>query len=139
MIRLNLLITSLIWAGGALFIFELIWYQLEKKLDLLHKIPAELLEETGVGYFISKFIMQFAFIVIVPTAAYSWFYVMLPFYGIRSGMAVALVLFILGIMPFTVSILMRVKLPVSYILFQLAGYLLKLLLIYGIIGYLYIL
>ncbi|MEZ5360635.1 MAG: hypothetical protein R3F48_17615 [Candidatus Zixiibacteriota bacterium] len=139
MISLQLLITSLIWAGGALFIFEVIWYQLEKRLNLLNKLPEELLEETGLGYFISKFIMQFAFIVIVPTAAYSWFYVMIPFYGIRAGMAVALVLFILGIMPFTVAILMRVKLPVSYILFQLAGYLLKLLLIYGIIGYLYIL
>lgn len=139
MISLDLMITSLLWAGGALFIFELIWYLLETRLDLLHKIPAGLLEETGVGYFISKFIMQFAFLVVVPTAAYSWFYVMLPFYGIRAGMAVGLILFILGIMPFTVAILMRVKLPVSYILFQLAGYLLKLLLIYGIIGYLYIL
>ncbi len=139
MISIELLITSLLWTGGALFVFELLWYWLEKKLALLNRLPAEILEETGIGFFVSKFIMQFAFLVVVPTAVYSWFYVMLPFYGIRAGMAVALALFILGIMPFTISILMRVKFPVSYILFQLAGYLLKLLLVYGIIGYLYIL
>ncbi|MCK5127834.1 MAG: hypothetical protein KAR42_16375 [candidate division Zixibacteria bacterium] len=139
MISFQLLLASLLWTGGALLAFELIWYFLEKKLDLLKKLPPGLIEEAGVGYFVSKFVMQFAFLVVVPTAVYSWFYVMVPFYGVRAGIAMALLLFIFGIMPFTVTILMRVKLPVSFILFQLAGYLLKLIMVYGIIGYLYIL
>ena len=139
MISFDLLLTSLVWTGAALLLFEAAWYMLEKKLALLNKLPPELLESIGLGYFVSKFIMQYAFLVVVPTAVYSWFYTMIPFYGVRAGMAVALALFVLGIMPFTVAILMRVKLPVSYVLFQLAGYLLKLLMVYGIIAYLYIL
>lgn len=139
MISFSLLVACLVWGGLALLIFEIIWYQLEKRLALLKRLPPELIEETGLGYFISKFIMQYSFLVAVPGAVYSWFYVLLPFYGARAGMAVALVLFLLGILPFTIAILLRIKLPLSYILFQLAGYLLKLILIYGVIGYLYIL
>lgn len=139
MISFKLLLACLFWGGLALLIFEIIWYQLERKLTLLKRLPPELVEETGLGYFISKFIMQFSFLVAVPGAVYSWFYVLLPFYGARAGMAVAMALFLLGILPFTIAVLLRVKLPLSYVLFQLAGYLLKLLLVYGIIGYLYIL
>lgn len=139
MISLKLLLVSFFWAGLALFIFELVWYHLEKRLDLLSKLPPELLEQTGLGYFISRFVMQFAFLVAVPSTVYSWFYVLLPFYGLRAGIGVAVSLFLLGIVPFAIWILMRIKLPLSYILFQMAGYLLKLILIYGIISYLYIL
>lgn len=139
MISFNLLMASLFWAGLALFVIEILWYLLEKKLALLDSLPRELLEETGVGYFFSKYIMQLAFLVAVPAVAYSWFYVLIPLYGLRAGVGMAIFIFILGLVPFSVSVLMRIKLPLAFVLFQMAGHLLKTIIIYGIIAYLYIL
>ncbi len=139
MISFRLLLACLFWAGLGLFIVELILHILEKQLGLLRRIPSDLLEEPGAGLFVSKFVMQFAFLVTFPAVAYSWFYVLVPFSGIRAGMALALVLFLMGIIPFTVTLLMRIRFPVSYTLFQLAGQLIKLMVVYGIISYLYVL
>jgi len=139
MINMNLVLTSLFWCGLALLVFELIWFGLERSLDLLKKLPSELVEKASWGYFFSRYILQLSFLVLIPTAIYSLFYMLLPFYGTRAGVATALALFVLGIIPFALSIFLRMKLPLSYILFQMAGFLLKLLLIFGIIGYLYVL
>jgi hypothetical protein len=139
MISFELLLAALVWAGLALLVMEVIWYFLEKKLALLRSLPSELLEETGMGYFISKYIMQLAFLVVVPTVAYSWFYVLVPFYGLRAGVGLAIFVFILGLVPFSVSVLMRIKLPLAFVLFQMAGHLIKTIIIYGIVSYLYIL
>jgi len=133
------MLVCLFWAGLALLVYELIWYYLEKKLTLLARIPSEFLEETGPGFFVSRYIMHFAFLVALPTAVYSWFYVMVPFTNLRAGLVLALGLFILGIVPFAVSLLMRFKIPLSYTLFQMAGHLIRLIIVYGIISYLYIL
>jgi hypothetical protein len=100
MISVQLLLITLFWAGLALLIIELLLTLLEKKLALLDHIPRELLEEISVGYFVSKYIMQLAFLVAVPAVAYSWFYVMVPFYGLRAGVAMAVFIFILGLVPF---------------------------------------
>lgn len=137
MINQKLLLTALLWAGAALFIFEIIWYQVERRLKLLNHMPSQILEDTGPGFFISKFIMQLAFLVVVPTVTYSWFYVLVPFYGVRAGVAMAIFIFVLGVVPFAVTVLMRIKLPLSFMLFQMAGYLLKIIIVYGIIAYLY--
>jgi hypothetical protein len=51
----------------------------------------------------------------------------------------AVFIFILGLVPFSVSVLMRIKLPLAFVLFQMAGHLIKTIIIYGIIAYLYIL
>ena len=98
MISFQLLLTTLFWAGLALLLFEIVWYKLETKLSLLKNMPAELLEETGLGYFISKYIMQLAFLVAVPSVAYSWFYVLIPFYGVRAGVGMAVFIFV-GCLP----------------------------------------
>ena len=137
MISFRLFRACLLWGGVTLFVVELLWYTLEKKLGLLAKLPRELLEEDGCAFFIAKFISQFAFLVVLPAVVYSWFYVMVPFYGYRAGIAAALFLFLLGIVPFSITLLMRVKLPLSYTLFQMAGYLIKLILIYAVIATLY--
>ena len=137
MINERLLLAALFWAGLALFVFELIWYFLEKRLALLKNMPAQIVEDTGLGFFISKYIMQLAFLVVVPAVAYSWFYVLVPFYGVRAGVSMAIFLFVLGIVPFAVTVLLRIKIPLSFMLFQLSGYLLKIVIVYGIIAYLY--
>lgn len=139
MISLPLLGACLLWGGVALFVFDLIWYFLEKKLDLTAKLPPELMEPYGPGYFISKYMTGFAFLVALPSVLYSWAYVLVPFYGLRAGIVLALYLFVLGIIPYSVILLMRIKIPLAYTLFQLAGYLMRLLVIYGIIASLYVL
>jgi hypothetical protein len=139
MISFRLLLACLLWGGAALLVIEIIFYLIEKKLALLKNLPKEILEETGAGFFVSRYIMQLAFLVVVPTVVYSWFYVLIPFYGVRAGVALAVFIFILGIVPYTASMLTRVKLPLAYMLFQLAGYLIKIIIVYGIIAYLYIL
>jgi len=139
MISFPLLVASLFWAGTALLVIELVLYYIEKKIFRLQQLPGELLEETGIGYFISRYIMQLAFLVAVPTVAYSWFYVLVPFYGVRAGVGMAIFIFVLGLIPFSVSVLMRIKLPLAFVLFHMAGHLLKMIIVYGIIAYLYIL
>lgn len=139
MISLRLLLACLFWAGLALLIFELIWYFLEKKLKLLAKLPAEFKEATGSGYFFSRFMLNLAFLVVLPSVVYSWFYVLVPFYGTRAGVALAMLVFTLGVIPFSGTVMLRIRVPLSFMLFQLAGHLLKLLLVYGIIAYLYVL
>ncbi|MDD4052890.1 MAG: hypothetical protein PHR28_13470 [candidate division Zixibacteria bacterium] len=139
MISIKLFLACLVAGGAALFAIESIWYILEKKLDLTAKLPAEMVEAMGSGYFLSRLVSQFAFLVALPAVIYSWAYVLIPFYGVRAGMVLALYLFIMGIIPFSSVFLMRIKLPLAYTLFQLAGYLVKLIVIYGIIAYLYIL
>jgi hypothetical protein len=139
MISFRLLLAALLWAGAALFVFELGWYFLERKLALLKRLPPEMVEDNSAGYFVSRFIMQFAFLVAVPTLAYSWFYVQIPFYGVRAGVATAVFLFLMGIVPYSIMLFMRLKLPLAFTLVQLAGYLLKLIIVYSIIAYLYIL
>lgn len=139
MISLSLLLACLLWAGLALLVFEIIWYLLEKRLKLLSKLPEELKETTGSGYFFSRFLMNLAFMVVLPSVVYGWFYVLVPFYGVRAGVSLAMLIFMLGIVPFTATIMFRVRLPLSFILFQLSGHLLKLVLVFGVIGYLYIL
>lgn len=139
MISFKLFLACLLAGGAALFVIELVWYFLEKKLDLTARLPVEMVEAMGSGYFISRFVSQFAFLVALPSVIYSWAYVLIPFYGVRAGIVLALYLFIMGIVPFSTVFLMRIKLPLAYTLFQLAGYLIKLLVIYGIIAYLYVL
>lgn len=139
MISFHLLLACLFWAGAALLVIEIIWYLIEKRLTLLKNLPKEILEETGLGFLVSRYITQLAFLVVVPAVVYSWFYVLIPFYGLRAGVTLAVFIFILGIVPYSASILTRIKLPLAYVLFQLAGYLIKTIIVYGIIAYLYIL
>ena len=139
MISSRLLLACFLWGGLALLFFELIWYWAEKKINLLSRLPSSLVEETGVVYFLSKFVMQFGLLVALPTVVYGQLYVLVPFYGTRAGIGMALFLYLLGIVPFVIALLARIKLPLAYVFFQLAGYLIKLTLIYGIIAYLYVL
>lgn len=139
MISVKLLMTCLLWGGIALFVVELPWYWLEKKLNLTAKLPPDMVEPMGAGYFASRFVSQFAFLVALPSVVYSWAYVLIPFYGVRAGIILALYLFVMGIVPASSAVMMRIKIPLAYTLFQLAGYLIKLVLIYGVIAYIYVL
>lgn len=110
---------------------------LESKLRLSERIPAQLLEKPAVGWFIINYVTELLFYVVIPTLAYSLFYVVLPLSGVRAGMAVALVAFTLGAVPLLMGLSMRVRLPMTFLLFALVSFLIKIGGTLTIIGYLY--
>ena len=127
-------------AGGAfLLVATLILEWIGRKLNLTKGIPADLLEQTTGAWFVLFFLMEFLFFVAIPTISYSLLYLIVPFSGIRAGLAAALFAFTLGAVPVIMGLSVRVKLPMPYLLYTLLGYLIKLAGALAIVGYLYIL
>jgi hypothetical protein len=96
-----------------------------------------MVEKITVGWWILLLLMEFLFYVTIPTVSYSFFYLVVPFSGIRAGLAATLFAFVLGAVPIAMGLSVRVKLPMPYLMFMLLGYLLKLGGALAIIGYLY--
>ena len=53
-------------------------------------IPGEILEPISKAWFMMNFVMELLLYVVIPTLVYSYFYIMLPLSGIRTGVAGAL-------------------------------------------------
>jgi hypothetical protein len=125
-------------AGGVyLLVLSVILEFLTRRLKLLSGVPAAILEESGGGWLVMFFIMEFLFFVAIPTITYSFFYLIVPFSGIKAGLAATLFAFTLGAVPVMMGISVRLRLPMHYLLFVLLGYLLKLGGSMAVIGYLY--
>jgi hypothetical protein len=73
--------------------------------------------------------------VLVPAFFYSLIYPFLPFSGIRAGLFVALLIFILATLPEVLSLGTVLRLPLSFWLHNLLWRLIKLFLIFGTFGY----
>lgn len=108
-----------------------------RKLKLLGNFPKELIEDTGPGWMVTFFIMEFLFFVVIPTVTYSFFYLIVPFSGVKAGLAATLFAFTLGAVPTVMNLSIRLRLPMPYLLFTLLGYLFKLGGSMAIIAYLY--
>ncbi len=127
-----------IGAGAVyLFLISLLLEFLGKKFNVFRGIPAELIEATGWLWFAMNFSMELLLLVVIPSLGYSYFYVLLPLSGIRTGLAGALFSFVLGAVPALVGLLARTRLPVLMFCYLLLGILLKLAGAMIIIGYLY--
>ena len=137
MITFRLLFYSMISGLIYLIIIDTIWHKLEDKVPVLVNFPKELIDTGNLSWFISNLIIEFIFFVMMPTVIYDWFYTVLPFWGIRGGIAVALYVFMLGMVPFAILIIFRIKIPALFVLFYLAGLLVKVLGCMAIIGFLY--
>lgn len=132
------LISYCLVAGAAyLALVSLVLEYAGRRLGLLRRVPGELLEESSAGWFVLGYVMEFLFFVAIPTTGYSFFYVVLPFYSIRAGMAAALFAFTLGATPVVMGLSIRFKLPMPYLLYSLLSYLLKIGGSMIIISYLY--
>jgi hypothetical protein len=136
-ISFELLIWCLLSGAVYLLIVDFLWYRLEKFIPTLIGFPTALLEERGPGWFVSSFIIEFIFFVLLPSVVYGWFYTLIPFSGLRGGIMVGLYLLLFGMMPMALLILFRIKIPVVFMLYQLLGYLIKVIGAMAIIGYLY--
>jgi hypothetical protein len=125
--------------SGAVYLFaiSLILETISKKLKVFQGMPTELVETTGGFWFLLNYVMEALLYVAIPSIAYSYFYIVLPLSGIRTGVAGALFAFTLGAVPAMVAILVRTRLPILLISYLLLGVLLKIGGVMIIIGYLY--
>lgn len=137
MIQTKLLFYCFAAGGLGLFIISLVMEFLSHKLKLLNGIPEEMLEKNSPAWFTLNYLMEFLFYVVIPSVGYSFLFIMLPFEGIRVGIAAALFALVLGAMPLVMILSVRVKLPMSYLTFLLLTYFIKLVTSLLIIGYMY--
>lgn len=137
MISLALMLYCILCAGVYLLVVSLLLDLAERRLKLSAALPKELIESTGLTWTFANFLMEVLFFVAIPTIIYSFFYYLLPFYGVRAGLASGLFAFALGAAPAMLGLAVRVKLPMPYMLYILFSVLLKLIGCLAIIGYLY--
>jgi len=133
----KLVIYCIVCSGAYLLIISLVLDYLQKKLRLTRGIPPDMLEESGPGWSAIHFLMEMLFFAAIPTFAYSFFYMIIPLWGIKAGMAAALFAFTLGAAPALMGLSVRVRLPMPYVLFTLLALFLKLGGSLIIIGYLF--
>lgn len=137
MVSFELLMYCAVIGGIYLLVVSLLFDFLERRLKLTAGIPKEMLEEEGCLWSAMNFFMEVLFYVIIPSVAYSFFYLILPLSGAKAGLGSALFAFILGAAPVGMRLSVRVKLPMSYILFIMLSHIVKLGGSLAIIAHLY--
>jgi hypothetical protein len=136
-ISVKLMIYCLVAGALYLLIITALLELLAGKLGINKSIPPELLEPLGASWLALTYLMELLFFVIIPTLAYSFFYLIFPLTGPRAGVAGALFAFTLGAVPALMGLSVRVKISMLYLLYFLLSLLLKLGGAMTIIGYLY--
>ena len=137
MISTELILYCIVAGAVYLFVISLLFEYAGKKMNIYRGIPAEIVEPIGKTWFMMNFAMELLLYVVIPALVYSYFYIMLPLSGIRTGVAGALFAFTLGAVPAIVGLLTRTRLPALLFSYLLFGILLKLAGCLVIIGYLY--
>lgn len=125
MISAGLMAACVAAAGVYLLLISAILLRIENRMGLTNGIPTELLETTGWVWAGFTFVMELMFYVVIPTLAYSFFYVLMPFDGLRAGIAAGLFAFVMGATPALMGLSVRVRLPMPFLLFLLLSVLLK--------------
>lgn len=136
----KLLLTCI--AAGAVYLALINWalQALENylsKMSLWGNFPKDLLRPQGKFTALSDLVIQLSVFVVFPAVFYSFMYLLLPFEGIRAGLAVALLPTALGALPYAVMINTRTKIPGSALAFLLMGHLIRIAGSLSIIGYLF--
>ena len=137
MFSFELIIYCILAAGAYLLVISFVLDFLERKLKLSSDIPEQLVETPAVSWTLINFVMESLFFVVIPTLAYSYFYFVIPFIGIRAGLAAALYAFTIGVAPAVMGLSVRIKLPMPYLLYFMLSMLLKISGCLAVIGYLY--
>jgi hypothetical protein len=137
MISYELLLYCLAAGGAYLIAATVVLTLVERHAGMLRGMPAEIVDSGGLSWLAVNFVMELLFYVVIPTLAYSFFYLLVPLSGIRAGMAVTLLALTLGAVPIMMSLSVRIRLPMAYLLFILLSYLIKLGGTLSIIGYIY--
>lgn len=126
------LILAVIFAGLALFILE--YLRRAFAVMLVRKFG---LTEVVEIQFLSSFMINFVFCVMLPAVIYSALYPILPFTSFRSGFFIALFVFGVGQLPLSVRTYNQFRLSSALTAFEMLWNLLTLLVTLGTITYLY--
>jgi hypothetical protein len=126
MISFSLLLYCVAAACAYLLVVSTILELVERRLRLTAGLPETLVEPFSLAGMLTNFVLESMFLVVVPTLIYGFFFYIIPFSGIRAGMAASLFAFALGVVPAILGLTLRVKLPVSYVLFVILSLLIKL-------------
>ncbi|MDH3890593.1 MAG: hypothetical protein OEV49_05880 [candidate division Zixibacteria bacterium] len=137
MISTELVVYCLVLGGAALLVVTVLYELLGRIIKASRDMPVALIEPTSPAWYLLNFVMEYLFLVAVPTFAYLVFVVALPLEGIKPALAAAVMAFTLGAAPTLLAVSVRIKLSVSYLLYILLGVLLKLAAVMATIGYLY--
>ena len=137
MVSVGLMVACVVAAGAYLLAVSILLVLAERRFDFSRGVPVDLLETTGWVWIGMTFLMELMFFVVIPSLAYSFFYVVLPFSGVRAGMAAALFAFLLGATPALMGLSVRVKLPMPFLFFLLFSTLVKVAGCMSIIAWLY--
>ena len=137
MVSFKSVLYCLVCSGAYLLVLSLLLDYAERRMRLASGIPSHMIESITIGWSLVNFVMESLFYVAIPTIIYSFVYFLIPFSGLRAGIAAALFAFALGAAPAIMMLSVRVKLPIPYLLFLLMSILLKLGGSLTIIGYLY--
>ncbi|MFQ5608095.1 MAG: hypothetical protein ACE5GA_09120 [Candidatus Zixiibacteriota bacterium] len=128
--------------AGAIYLLliDLVLTRVERilaHLGLWEKYPAELTRAFSGSSRLWNLATQFFLYALLPTLAYSWFYLLLPFEGPRSGIAIGLWTVALGAAPMAIYLGSRLRLPLPALVFFTFGHLVKLCGSLAIIGFLF--
>jgi hypothetical protein len=137
MISIELLLYCILVGAVYLFLMSLLLEFIGKRINAFRGIPRELAESSGSFWFALNLTMELILYVVIPSIAYSYFYILLPLSGVRTAVAGGLFAFTLGAVPALLSLLNRTRLPILMFAYLLLTMLLKLTGSLLIIGYLY--
>jgi len=137
MISIELLLYCILVGAVYLFLMSLLLEFIGKRINAFRGIPRELVESGGSFWFALNLTMELILYVVIPSIAYSYFYILLPLSGVRTAVAGGLFAFTLGAVPALLSLLNRTRLPILMFAYLLLTMLLKLTGSLLIIGYLY--
>lgn len=126
------LLLAIVGAGLVMLILEIMRVLIQKKLS--RQLEAD--DKIAIQ-FMSPFLVNFVFMVLLPVIIYAALYPILPFTSYRAGFFIALFIFGVGVLPTHIRNFNQFKLPTVTATFDLFWNLLTLLLVIGSITYLY--
>jgi hypothetical protein len=126
------LVLTILVATATLLVLEVVRFLIQKALSRQFDTDGLLNPQ-----FMSPFLINFVFIVMLPCVVYAALYPVLPFTSYRSGFFIALFIFGVGVLPAHIRSQSQHKLPNVITTFDLFWNLLTLLLVIGSITYTY--
>jgi hypothetical protein len=126
------LVLTILAATATLLVLEIVRFLIQKTLSRRFASDGSLNPQ-----FMSSFLVNFVFIVMLPCIVYAALYPVLPFTSYRSGFFIALFIFGVGVLPAHIRSQNQYKLPNVITTFDLFWNLLILLLVIGSITYMY--
>ena len=122
-------------ASAVLIVIVLIQLWLEKLIGFYNLIPEELREERSRSWIVILLAAEIIVFAVGPTLFYYWIYAVLPFFSYRAGVAVGIFLYLFGVLPFAIGLVLRMKLPGGVMVFTFFFTILKLVACWGMVTY----